>query len=40
MNALMDQKVEGMVTTLQPKEGLQKVDKAGLFYLLSIPHFL
>ena len=40
MDALMEQNVEGMVTTLQPKEWLRKVDKAGLLCLLSIPHFL
>ena len=32
--------MEGMVTTLQPKEWLRKVEKAELLYLLSIPHFL
>jgi len=37
---LMDQKIEGMVTTLQPNAWLQEVDKAGLLYLLSIPYIL
>lgn len=39
-DALMEWNVEGMVTTLQPKEWLRKVDKAGLICLLFIPHFL
>ena len=29
MDALMEKTVEGMVTTLQPKEWLWKVDQAG-----------
>ena len=29
-----------MVTVLQPKEWLRKVEKVGLLYLLSVPHFL
>lgn len=40
MEKLMDQKVEGTVTTLLPKEWLQKVDRAGFLCLLSIPQFL
>lgn len=40
MDALMDHTIEGMVTTLQLKEWLRKVDKAGLLCLLAILHFL
>ena len=40
MDALMDHTIEGMVTILQPKEWLRKVDEAGLLCLLAIPHFL
>jgi len=32
--------MEGMVTTLQPKEWLRKVDEARLLCLLEISHFL
>lgn len=39
-DALMDHTIEGMVTTLHPKEWLRKVDEAGLLCLLAIPHFL
>jgi len=40
IDALMEQHVEGMVTTVQPKEWLRKVEEARLLCLLSIPHFL
>lgn len=40
IDVLMEQNVEGMVTTLQPLEWLQKVDKARFLCLLLIPHFL
>lgn len=40
IGALMEQSAEGMVTALQPKEWLRKVEKVGLLCLLSIPHFL
>lgn len=39
-DALMVHMVEGMVTTLQPKEWLRKVDEVGLLCLLAISHFL
>jgi len=39
-DALMDHMIEGMVTTLEPKEWLQKVDESRLLCLLAIPHFL
>ena len=36
----MEQSAEGMVTTLQRKEWLQKVENDGFLCLLSFPHFL
>ena len=36
---LMEQITEGVVTTLQLKEWLQRVEEVGLLHLLSIPHF-